>query len=110
MATTPINAPTSEKYMIAFVIQGDDIFRVTADNIVHTSTGPNDGAFDGVAKLKAAAALMELTNVHNERPVELRRMAREMAAEGLRLLARFDAAPKQVAPAMAEKQQETTVA
>jgi hypothetical protein len=44
-----------------------------------------------VAKLKAAAALVELTNTHNERPEELRQMAREMAGEGMRLLARAGA-------------------
>jgi hypothetical protein len=106
MATTPINAPATERYLIAFVIQGDDIFRVTADNIIQTN---NSGAFEGVAKLKAAAALMELTNTYNERPVELRRMARELAAEGIRLLARAEATPKPVA-APVEVEQEATVA
>ena len=90
METTPINTPSPEQFMIAYVIQGDDVFRVTADNVVYTTSAANDGAFDGIAKLKAAAALMELTNKYKERPNELRRMAREMAAEGMRLLARAD--------------------
>jgi len=107
MATTPITAPATEKYLIAFVIQGDDIFRVTTDSIVQTSHG---GAFEGVAKLKAAAALMELTNTHNERPVELRRMARELAAEGMRLLARVDAPAKPVASVPVEIRSEATFA
>ncbi len=109
MATTPINTP-NEKYMVAFVIQGDDIFRVTADSIVQTSSSPTEGAFDGIAKLKAAAALMELTNVHKERPIELRRMARELAAEGMRLLARSDAAFRTSASTEAEELPEATVA
>ena len=78
----------SEKYLIAFVIQGDDVFKITADNIIHT-TGTADGpAFDAIAKLKAAAALLELTNRHKERPDELKKMAKELAGEGMKLMAR----------------------
>lgn len=78
--------PQSEQQPIAFVISGEDVFRVTADNIVQAIHGTDDGAFEGVAKLKAAAALVQLTNTYNERPSELRQMARELAAEGMRLL------------------------
>jgi hypothetical protein len=83
---TPI--PSPEKYFVAFVIQGDDIFRVTSDSIVHACGNAGEQAFQGVAKLRAAAALEQLTNIHNERPEELRRMAREMAREGMTMLAR----------------------
>lgn len=77
----------SEKYLIAFVIQGDDVFKITADNIIHT-TGTADGpAFDAIAKLKAAAALLELTNRHKERPDEIKKMARELAGEGMKMMA-----------------------
>ena len=41
-----------------------------------------------MAKLRAAAALEQLTAIHNERPDELRKMAREMAREGMAMLAR----------------------
>jgi len=76
-----------EKYLIAFVIQGDDVFKITADNIIHT-TGTADGpAFDAIAKLKAAAALLELTNRHKERPEEIKKMARELAGEGMKMMA-----------------------
>jgi hypothetical protein len=88
METTPPQSSTPEKYMIAFVIQGDDVFRITAESVQHTQGTANELAFQGVAKLKAAAALMQLTALHNERPDELRQMAREMAAEGMRLLGR----------------------
>jgi hypothetical protein len=77
----------SEQQPIAFVISGEDVFRVNADNIVQAIHGSSDAAFEGVAKLKAAAALVQLTNTYNERPSELRQMARELAAEGMRLLA-----------------------
>ncbi len=77
-----------EKYLIAFVIQGDDVFKITADNIIHTTGTANGPAFDAIAKLKAAAALLELTNRHKERPDELRQMARELAGEGMKLMAR----------------------
>jgi hypothetical protein len=91
-------AHVSEKYLIAFVIQGDDVFKITADNIIHT-TGTADGpAFDAIAKLKAAAALLELTNRHKERPNELRKMARELAGEGMKLMA---AASASIRPAPA---------
>lgn len=75
------------RVVVAFVISGNDVFRVTADSIVQGEPGAADDAFEGVAKLKAAAALMQLTNEHRQRPQELRRMAREMAAEGMRILA-----------------------
>ena len=80
-------APTApEKYLVAFVIQGDTMFKITADNIIQATGGAAGlASFDGVAKLKAAAALVELTNQHNERPEELRQMAREMAGEGIEL-------------------------
>jgi hypothetical protein len=77
-----------EKYLIAFVIQGDDVFKITADNIIHTIGTADGPAFDAIAKLKAAAALLELTNRHKERPDELRKMARELAGEGMKLMAR----------------------
>jgi hypothetical protein len=83
---TPV--PPPEKFFVAFVIQGDDVFRITSDSIVHSSGNAGDIAFQGVAKLRAAAALEQLTAIHNERPDELRRMAREMAREGMALLAR----------------------
>ncbi|MGB9418297.1 MAG: hypothetical protein WCB58_18435, partial [Acidobacteriaceae bacterium] len=70
MSTAPT---TPEKYLVAFVIQGDTMFKITADNIIQASGGAAGlASFDGVAKLKAAAALVELTNTHNERPEELR--------------------------------------
>jgi hypothetical protein len=77
MSTAPT---TPEKYLVAFVIQGDTMFKITADAIIQASGGAAGlASFDGVAKLKAAAALVELTNTHNERP------------EGMRLLARAGA-------------------
>jgi hypothetical protein len=88
----PVPAP--EKYFVAFVIQGDDIFKITSDSIVHTCGNSGDLAFQGVAKLRAAAALEQLTAIHNERPEELRKMAREMAREGMAMLARSSNAPK----------------
>lgn len=89
MSTAPT---TPEKYLVAFVIQGDTMFKITADSIIQATGGAAGlASFDGVAKLKAAAALVELTNTHNERPEELRQMAREMAGEGMRLLARAGA-------------------
>lgn len=110
MTNPPAQIPASERYQVAFVIQGDDIFKITADNILHSSSnGASDAAFDGVAKLKAAAALMQLTNIHKERPNELRKMARELAAEGMRLLARSTASARPVA-AVSEMQVEATVA
>jgi hypothetical protein len=84
----PIPAP--EKYFVAFVIQGDDVFKITSESIIHTC-GSAEGAFQGVAKLRAAAALEQLTAIHNERPEELRKMAREMAREGMAMLARTSA-------------------
>jgi hypothetical protein len=80
--------PGPEKYLVAFVIQGEDVFKITADNILHTCGNAGEFAFQGVAKLRAAAALEQLTALHNECPEELRKMAREMAREGMALLAR----------------------
>jgi hypothetical protein len=80
--------PPPEKFFVAFVIQGDDVFKITSDSIVHTCGNSGEQAFQGVAKLRAAAALEQLTEIHNERPDELRKMAREMAREGMALLAR----------------------
>jgi beta-glucosidase-like glycosyl hydrolase len=94
MATIPPHISGPEKYLVAFVIEGDDVFKVTVDNVVQAATGAGTVAFEGVAKLKAAVALFQLTNVHNERPNELRKMARELAQEGMLLLARANAAPK----------------
>jgi hypothetical protein len=94
MATIPPFAPASEKYLVAFVIEGDDVFKVTVDNVVQAADGAGSAAFEGVAKLKAAVALFQLINVHNERPHELRKMARELAQEGMLLLARASAAPR----------------
>ena len=88
----PVPAP--EKYFVAFVIQGEDVFKITSDSIVHTCGNSGEHAFQGIAKLRAAAALEQLTNIHNERPDELRRMAREMAREGMALLARTSIPPK----------------
>ena len=80
--------PPPEKYFVAFVIQGEDVFKITCDSIVHTC-GNSEAAFQGVAKLRAAAALEQLTAIHNERPDELRKMAREMAREGMAMLERI---------------------
>lgn len=89
-----VPVPAPEKYFVAFVIQGDDIFRITSDSIVHTCGNSGEQAFQGVAKLRAAAALEQLTAIHNERPEELRKMAREMAREGMAMLARCSNTPK----------------
>jgi len=95
MATNPPSyTATPEKYLVAFVIAGDDVFKVTADNVVQAADGAGAVAFEGVAKLKAAAALFQLTNVHNERPNELRKMARELAQEGMLLLAKAGSSPR----------------
>ena len=88
MATTHPPIPAPEKYFVAFVIQGEDVFRITSDSIVHTTGNSGEQAFQGIAKLRAAAALEQLTAIHNERPEELRKMAREMAREGMAMLAR----------------------
>ena len=88
MATTHPPIPQPEKYFVAFVIQGEDVFRITSDSIVHTTGNSGEQAFQGIAKLRAAAALEQLTAIHNERPAELRKMAREMAREGMAMLAR----------------------
>jgi hypothetical protein len=80
--------PQPEKYFVAFVIQGEDVFKITSESIVHTCGNSGEQAFQGIAKLRAAAALEQLTAIHNERPDELRKMAREMAREGMALLAR----------------------
>ncbi|HLH37127.1 MAG TPA: hypothetical protein VKX41_20815 [Alloacidobacterium sp.] len=95
MATTmPQYTSAPEKYLVAFVIAGDDVFKITVDNVVQAADGAGSVAFEGVAKLKAAVALFQLTNIHNERPNELRKMAREMAQEGMMLLARASSAPR----------------
>src|ERR1700761_5282359 len=94
MATLPQYPQGPEKYLVAFVIEGDDVFKVTVDNVIQAADGAGSVAFEGVAKLKAAVALFQLTNIHNERPNELRKMARELAQEGMLLLARASAAPK----------------
>ena len=86
--------PSPEKYFVAFVIQGDDVFKITSDSILHTCGNSGEIAFQGVAKLRAAAALEQLTAIHNERPEELRKMAREMAREGMAMLARTSMAQK----------------
>jgi hypothetical protein len=83
---TPV--PPPEKYFVAFVIQGEDVFKITSESIVHTCGNSGEQAFQGIAKLRAAAALEQLTAIHNERPDELRKMAREMAREGMAMLAR----------------------
>ena len=98
--------PAPEKYLIAFVIQGDDVFKITADNIVHTTGTANGPAFDAIAKLKAAAALLELTNRHKERPDELRQMARELAGEGMKLMARASSAIRSAPPVAASPEPE----
>jgi hypothetical protein len=87
MASYP-TVQSPEKYFVAFVIQGDDVFKITSDSIQHTCGAAGDTTFQGIAKLRAAAALEQLTAIHNERPDELRRMAREMAREGMAILAR----------------------
>jgi len=94
MTTLPPYASAPEKYLVAFVIEGDDVFKVTMDNVVQAADGAGSVAFEGVAKLKAAVALFQLTNIHNERPNELRKMARELAQEGMLLLSRASAAPR----------------
>jgi hypothetical protein len=86
--------PAPERDFVAFVIQGEDVFKITSDNILHTCGNAGEFAFQGVAKLRAAAALEQLTAIHNERPEELRRMAREMAREGMALLARTSDGPR----------------
>jgi hypothetical protein len=88
----PVPAP--EKYFVAFVIQGDDVFKITSESIVHTCGNSGEAAFQGVAKLRAAAALEQLTAIHNERPEDLRKMAREMAREGMAMLARTSSNPR----------------
>jgi hypothetical protein len=93
MATVPVSTP-AEKYLVAFVIAGDDVFKVTADNVIQAGGGAGSIAFEGVAKLKAAAALFQLTDIHNQRPNELRKMAREMAIEGMTLLSRASNVPR----------------
>ena len=55
--------PPPEKYFVAFVIQGEDVFRITSDSIVHTCGNSGEQAFQGVAKLRAAAALEQQSAV-----------------------------------------------
>ena len=59
--------PPPEKYFVAFVIQGEDVFKITCDSIVHTCGNSGEAAFQGKwgAKLRAAAALEQLTAIHN---------------------------------------------
>ena len=85
---SPTQVPSPERFFVAFVIQGDDVFKITSDSIIHSCGNSGEAAFQGVAKLRAAAALEQLTAIHNERPDELHRMAREMAREGMAMLAR----------------------
>ena len=73
MASYP-PVPSPEKYVVAFVIQGEDVFRITSDSIQHTCGSAGESTFQGIAKLRAAAALEQLTNIHNERPEELRKI------------------------------------
>jgi hypothetical protein len=80
--------PTPKDFFVAFVVQGEDVFKITSDSIVHTWGNSGEAAFQGIAKLRAAVALEQLTEIHNERPDELRRMAHEVAREGITLLAR----------------------
>src|ERR1700742_3424865 len=94
MATLPQYPQGPEKYLVAFVIEGDDVFKVTVDNVIQAADGAGSVAFEGVAKLKAVVALFQLTNIHNERPNELRKMARELAQEGMQLLAKAGSAPR----------------
>lgn len=96
----PQNA-APEKFLVAFVIQGDDVFRITADHIIQTPGSAGGASFDGVSKLKAAAALMDLVNRHSERSDELRQMARELVSEGMRLLARSSSGGRIVSSAPA---------
>ncbi len=106
---TPQNA-APERYLIAFVIQGDDVFKITADQIIQTPGTAGGATFDGIAKLKAAAALMDLTNRHNERPEELRQMARELVSEGMRMLARASTPSKIISSAPAPATSEAKIA
>ena len=46
------------------------------------------GEGKGVDRRPPAVALEQLTAIHNERPDELRRMAQEVAREGIMMLAR----------------------
>ena len=39
----PVPAP--EKYFVAFVIQGEDVFKITCDSIVHTCGNSGEAAF-----------------------------------------------------------------
>ena len=80
--------PPPENFFVAFVVQGEDVFKITSDSIVYTCGKSGEAAFQGIAKLRAAVALEQLTAIHNERPDELRRMAQEVAREGIMMLAR----------------------
>jgi hypothetical protein len=80
--------PPPENFFVAFVVQGEDVFKITSDSIVYTCGNSGEADFQGIAKLRAAVALEQLTAIHNERPDELRRMAQEMAREGMAMLAR----------------------
>jgi hypothetical protein len=76
--------PPPKDLFVAFVVQGEDVFKITSESIVHTWGNSAEAA----AKLRAAVALEQLTAIHNERPDELRRMAQEVAREGIMMLAR----------------------
>jgi hypothetical protein len=80
--------PPPESFFVAFVVQGEDVFKITSDSIVYVCGNSGEAAFQGIAKLRAAVALEQLAEIHNERPDELRRMAQEMAREGMAMLAR----------------------
>jgi hypothetical protein len=80
--------PPPKDLFVAFVVQGEDVFKITSDSIVHTWGNSAEAAFQGIAKLRAAVALEQLTAIHNERPDVLHRMAQEVAREGITMLAR----------------------
>jgi hypothetical protein len=80
--------PPPKEFFVAFVVQREDVFKITSDSIVHTWANSGEADSQGIAKLRAAVALEQLTAIHNERPDELRRMAQEVAREGITLLAR----------------------
>jgi hypothetical protein len=77
--------PPPKDLFVAFVVQGEDVFKITSDSIVHTWGNSAEAPFQGIAKLRAAVALEQQTAIHNERPDELRRMAQEVAREGITL-------------------------
>lgn len=106
----PSQNAAPEKYLIAFVIQGDDVFKISSEHIIQTPATAGGGVFDGIAKLKAAAALMELTDRHQERTAELRAMARDLVNEGMRMLARATSGAKPVSAQGASTAPEAKIA